>query len=100
MKGENSGRKSDDEEYYYEVSPGDVESSANRCEVCGEERSSGMKKWEGEYLLYRCPCELEREKERIQKAKEEKRKENIKQLFGQSKLGKRFSQCSLENLLW
>ncbi|GEM_PF-6130980 len=42
-------------------------------------------------------CELEREKERIQKAKEEKRKENIKKLFRQSKLGKRFSQCSLEN---
>ena len=73
------------------VSPGDVESSANRCEVCGEERLFRYEKWEGEYLIYRCPCELEREKERIQKAKEEKRKENIKKLFGQSKLGKRFS---------
>ena len=38
MKGENSGRKSDDEEYYYECESRDAESSANRCEVCGEER--------------------------------------------------------------
>ena len=79
------------------VSPGDAESSANRWEECGEERLFRYKQWEGEYLIYRCPCELEREKERIQKAREEKRKENIKKLFGQSKLGKRFLQCSLEN---
>ncbi len=79
------------------VSPGDARYCANRCEVCGEERLFRYKQWEEEYLIYRCSCELEREKERIQKAREEKRKENIKKLFGQSKLGKRFLQCSLAN---
>ena len=79
------------------VNPGGAESCANRCEVCGEERLFRYKEWEGEYLIYRCSCELEREKEKVLRKKEEERKERIKKLFNQSKLGKRFSQCSLEN---
>ncbi len=67
------------------VIPGDARSCANRCEGCGEERVFRYKEWEGEYLIYRCSCELEREKERVWKGKEEKRKGAIEAslpLFG------------------
>ncbi len=54
------------------VSPGDAESSANRCEVCGEERLFRYKQWEGEYLIYRSIVSSSEKKRGYRKQKRRK----------------------------
>lgn len=69
------------------------------CPVCLEPRFYQYIDFEGERILFRCQCEMDREKERVRQEKEMLRREEIRRLFAASKLGKRFLQASFDTFL-
>lgn len=72
---------------------------SSTCPHCGEELRYQYVDFLGEWIIFRCRCEMEREKERILQEKEGKEKERIAQLFSASRLPRRFRHYTLENFL-
>lgn len=69
------------------------------CPICGEELHYQYLDFLGERIIFRCRCELEKERMRVLEEAEKKEKERIAQLFDASKLPRRLRRCTLENFL-
>lgn len=73
--------------------------SPDTCPQCGEELRYQYTDFLGERIVFRCRCEMEREKERVLEEVERREKERIARLFDTSRLPRRFRRCSLENFI-
>lgn len=79
--------------------PSTTSPKSSTCPNCGEVLFYQYLDFEGERLIFRCRCEMEREKERVMQEKETRRRQELRQRFSASKLGKRFARSSFENFI-
>jgi DNA replication protein DnaC len=92
----NSNKTENDSQIFWDKT-GIATDKVETCDECGWEKKNYHEVYKGVRIFYRCNCERKTEIAKIENEIAEEKKKHIHQLFSKANVGRRFSNCTLQN---